>query len=518
MKKTFDGMFGSDIVNENDKRKDPIYSELKIPKELNKSRQEIFDMLGLDIIKKYENYDKGIFVKDKKGDQKFFVVSRKTRLELAETEYDTAYESIPEKMDRQKYLDYVRAVRSFLVKKYDEENIPVGQNSTNIENIKRNLKNFDNLDPFDHAVFYEDDGKKILKGYNNSGNSVNHWFPEMVSVRLTKGKGEHYSIFDQIRIEKLFFSKFKRIVVDNKLKIFDNYNLGGQKVFDGLGAGLRVVSGAQPVTNIRCPVAKFVWQWSIEQLHKYPAWNEFICWDPSMGWAGRLIGFLAASKHMELKNKRAVYIGTDPNEQIFDRYKSIEAFWKQYINTKNCIAEVKPLCIGSEEFHHSDEFKEFKGRGSVVYTSPPYFAKERYSDDPGQSYMKFAAYEDWKEGFLKQTIQNAYDFLMPGGLFFWNIADVYIGSKKMPLENDSKVLAKEIGFEYQEVLHQLMKTFPGRDLTGKMIEKQIASGSNFVKIKNPRAWQGGKQMYEEKIWQKFEPIYIFKKPLITNFC
>lgn len=229
-----------------------------------------------------------------------------------------------------------------------------------------------------------------------------------------------------------------------------------------------------------------------------------------MGWAGRLIGFLAASTATSIHDKRALYIGTDPNKQIFDRYKMIEKFWKQYINPM-CRAEVRPLCIGSEEFHKSDEFKEFKGRGSVAYTSPPYFAKERYSDDDGQSFKKFKAYDAWKDGFLKQTIQNAYDFLMPGGYFFWNIADVFIGTKKMPLESDSKTLAAEIGFEFQEVLYQLMKTFPGRDLTDELIKKQIKSGSNFVKIKNPQAMKSGKQKWESKIWQKYEPIYIFKK-------
>ena len=210
---------------------------------------------------------------------------------------------------------------------------------------------------------------------------------------------EHYSIFDQVRIRELWHSKFKRIIVDNKLKIFDNYDLSS-RVFEGLGAGLRVVSGAQPVTNIRCPVAKWIWTYSLKQFINE---DDFICWDPSMGWAGRLIGFLAGTTDWRFQGKRKMYIGTDPNQQIFDRYKKIESFWKQHIQPE-CEAEVRPLCIGSEEFHNSDEFKEFKGKGSVAYTSPPYFAKERYSSDEGQSYKKFAAYEDWRDGFLKQTI------------------------------------------------------------------------------------------------------------------
>ena len=485
----------------------PIYEELKFPPELDITRQEVFDWLGLDIIMKYKDYDAGIFVKDKKGDQKHFTLSREKRLEMDEKEYHLVYESVSEKKNLKAYIKYINDVRDFLIKSYDEDHIPIGQNNTSIENIIRNFNNFNKLDPFDEQTFFDEADKKILKGYNNSGNSVNHWFPEMVSVQLTKGKGSHYSIFDQVRIKELWQKKFYRIVVDNKLKIYDDYFMA-DKALSGLGGGLRVVSGAQPVTNIRCPVAKFVWQWSIKELYKDI--DDFICWDPSMGWAGRLVGFLAASTSSYLKGKRSMYIGTDPNAQIFDRYKKIEAFWKQHINPA-CPAEIIPLCIGSEEFHHSEEFKKYQGTGAVAYTSPPYFAKERYSDDPGQSYMKFAGYEDWKEGFLKQTIQNAYDFLMPNGLFFWNIADVYIGSKKMPLEEDSRIMAKEIGFEFQEILYQLMKTFPGRDLTSDMVEKQIKRGANFVKIKNPQAQLSGKQKYEHLIWQKYEPIYVFRK-------
>lgn len=504
--------FGENSIDKPDKSNNPLYEELKVPAELNKTRKEIFDWLGLDIITKVKKDPKtneyiiGKAVRDKKGSIKHFVVSKKEKVKMDKKSYEVVHESDVTLKDIEKYEKYVDIIRRFLIRKYDKENIPIGQNNNDIVNIIRNLRNFNKLDMFQKEVYYLYKGKKILKGYNNSGNSVNNWFPEMVSVRLTKGKdSEHYSIFDQIREKDLFFSKFKRIVVNNKLKIFDDSKIGIERVFDGLGAGLRVVSGAQPVTNIRCTVAKWIWEWSIKELDKN---NEFICWDPSMGWAGRMIGFLSASKHIE--NKRAMYIGTDPNEQIFDRYKKIEGFWKKHIN-HFCHAEVRPLCIGSEEFHNSDEFKEFKGRGSVVYTSPPYFAKERYSQDEEQSYKKFSEYEDWKSGFLKQTIQNAYDFLMPGGLFFWNIADVYIGSKKMPLEEDSKVLAKEIGFEFQEILYQLMKTFPGRDMTDEMIKKQIEKGSNFVQIRNENAMTAGKQKDKNEIWQKYEPIYVFRK-------
>lgn len=480
-------------VKQNGIKGRPLYEDLEIPAELNKTRRELFLWLGLEVTHKLDK-DGIHHIRDKKGDLKHFIVEAKEK----SVDYN------PEKYDQ-----YVDKIREFLTEKYETDGMPIGANNSAFETIKDNLRYFNELDVFHESVYYSENDKKILKGYNNSGNSVNHWFPEMVNIRLTKGKGEHYSIFDQVKRKDLFDKKFKRIVVDNKLKIFSKFP-GNEKVFEGLSAGLRVVSGAQPVTNIRCPVAKWVWAWSAKELNKF---DEFICWDPSMGWAGRLIGFLSASRRAEIYNKRCMYIGTDPNKEIFERYSKITNFWKTRVDS-SCKAEIRPLCIGSEEFHNSDEFKEFKGRGAVVYTSPPYFAKERYSQDSEQSYMKFPEYESWKEGFLKQTIKNAYDFLRPGGFFFWNIADVYIGSKKMALEKDSMEIAENIGFEYSETLYQLMKTFPGRDQTPENVEKQIAKGSNFVKLRNPKAYKGGnwKEAGKSEIYQKYEPIYVFKKP------
>ena len=87
--------------------------------------------------------------------------------------------------------------------------------------------------------------------------------------------------------------------------------------------------------------------------------DKIIVWDPSMGWAGRLLAFLAASTHPDLIKKKCIYIGTDPNTGIYNRYKMVEKFWKTYVD-KECTAEIIPLCIGSEEFHNTKEFKKYK--------------------------------------------------------------------------------------------------------------------------------------------------------------
>ncbi len=292
--------------------------------------------------------------------------------------------------------EFFEKLRLFLLNKYENENTPIGQGNSGHRQIDQNLQRLCNINIFTENISYlDEDGKRVLKGYNNFGNSVNHWFPEMGDVQITKGDSNHYSVIGQLRDPELFFKKVWRICMDNKIKQYKDWD---ETIFPKLNAGFRVVSGAQPVTNIRCTVAKWMWQYHSVKEYKTDS-DQFICWDPSMGWAGRLVAFLAAITHPHLVNKKCVYIGCDPNSDIYKRYFQIDKYWKEKIDG-HCKAEVHPLCIGSENFRHEKLFDQYKGQGDIVYTSPPYFAKERYSDDKEQSFRKFTEYESWRDGFL----------------------------------------------------------------------------------------------------------------------
>ena len=434
-------------------------------------------------------------------------------------------------MSGEELEEYFEKLRIFLLNEYEKENVPISGQKINLNTLQQEFWKLIKLDVFDPKVFYEEDGKKFLKGYYRYGLQINGWFPEMQDVKIAG----QYSIIDQLRDKELFYKKAHRIIIKNSLKV---YKRRDEMIFPKFGATFRVVSGAQPVTNIRPSVAK--WIWLNSALNNCKDQDEIIVWDPSMGWAGRLISFLSAMKHPDLSDKKKfIYIGTDPNKEIFDRYEKIITFWKQSIDIPiqekidekhvrkmygflkkkinlhlfenpyalfgdpKCYprlgskSEVHPLCRGSEDFNKTDLFKKFCGRGSIVYTSPPYFAKEQYSQDEGQSFKKFSGYQGWKEGFLKPTIENAYEFLAEGKLFYWNIADVKIGKDRLPLEQDSIEIAKEAGFTLKEKLYQLMKTFPGRDSSNQAIKKQIVNGANFIKT--------------EGKWVKYEPVFVFQK-------
>ena len=95
----------------------------------------------------------------------------------------------------------------------------------------------------------------------------------------------------------------------------------------------------------------------------------------------------------------------------------------------------------------------------VVFSSPPYFLQERYSDDPTQSWKKYSDQESWLNDFMGATLDNCAYCLKVGGILAVNIANVssYNGS----LEDDFVALAKSKGFKYTEKLALLLSAMPG---------------------------------------------------------
>jgi hypothetical protein len=151
-------------------------------------------------------------------------------------------------------------------------------------------------------------------------------------------------------------------------------------------------------------------------------------------------------------------------------------------------------CV-SEEMQHQPEFQEYRGKVDVVFTSCPYFAKEIYSNDPEQSAHKFPVFKDWCEGFLKPTIETAAEWLKPGGVLLWNIADAKFGGKLLPLEQCSIDYALGAGLVQQETIRLLMANMPGAN---RVDDEGHGTAKNTCKV-------DGRLI-------KFEPVYVFFKP------
>lgn len=125
--------------------------------------------------------------------------------------------------------------------------------------------------------------------------------------------------------------------------------------------------------------------------------------DFSSGWGDRLSGFMAS--------KAKSYFGVDPNTSLIDGYqKQKEKFGGR--------KKITMVCAGAEDIDYGDNKFDF------IFTSPPYFNVEKYSDDDKQSYLMYANPSEWIENFLCKAIDNAWEHLVVGGKIAINISDV----------------------------------------------------------------------------------------------
>ena len=128
--------------------------------------------------------------------------------------------------------------------------------------------------------------------------------------------------------------------------------------------------------------------------------------DFSSGWGDRLSGFMATDT-----TKR--YVGIDPSTKLFNGYsnqiKEYSKFTSKSISMINSTAEDAVI---DEEF-------------DLIFTSPPYFNIERYTQDKNQSFKMYKKLDIWLEKFLFFSISKYWNNLKEGGILAINIGDVY---------------------------------------------------------------------------------------------
>lgn len=122
--------------------------------------------------------------------------------------------------------------------------------------------------------------------------------------------------------------------------------------------------------------------------------------DPCMGWAGRLLGTVAAGWH---------YTGCDPNTETFANIGRLVDFLEIH-------GRVDLHCQGAEAFDYAQ-----CPPVDVVVTSPPYFNLEVYTDSETQSYNRHSSYESWRDQWWLPTVRNCLGILKPKGISAWNV-------------------------------------------------------------------------------------------------
>lgn len=194
----------------------------------------------------------------------------------------------------------------------------------------------------------------------------------------------------------------------------------------------KVYLAKQSPSNFRPTVAKSLFE-------RYG--NQGAIYDPCGGWGGRMFGFFASdcTEYVCCEPSTKTAIGL---LQIADEYDSIHK-----------MVEVHQCC--------QEDYAPARNHFDMVFTSPPYFDCERYSDEETQSYIRYPTIEEWNEGFLFKLISNAYSALKDGGYFVLNIAN----TKTAPeLEMQSQKYANEVGFKLQETLKLSLSSISGKGI------------------------------------------------------
>lgn len=140
------------------------------------------------------------------------------------------------------------------------------------------------------------------------------------------------------------------------------------------------------------------------------------------GYGGRLLAAIACG---------VSYLGIDASGE------QIEGSRRMAADLQNVTTHSVILSQGSA----TDLLDRLEPRSAdLVFTSPPYFDKERYGDDKWQSYVQFSSYEGWLNGFLESAIRQSFAVLKTHGHLVLNVAD----NRRFRLATDTSEILKKI--------------------------------------------------------------------------
>ena len=216
--------------------------------------------------------------------------------------------------------------------------------------------------------------------------------------------------------------------------------------------------------------------------------------DFSMGWGDRLCGFYASDYGKK-------YIGLDPKEDNHPIYQKQAEFYKKHNGFFEHEREHVFHCNPAEDF----DFSIYKDQVDLIFTSPPYFNVERYSEEESQSWMRYKTIDVWNEHFLHKALGNMIQTLKKGGIMAINISDVFStsGTERtyLSIVNPMNEYLESQGLIYKGCIGMEMAKRPNSGGAGMARENEVNKWS-----------EESLEAAEETKDQKFgEPIWIFQK-------
>lgn len=281
-----------------------------------------------------------------------------------------------------------------------------------VDNIRNLVAKFtpnirlENTDIKRHMKSQSQKSQKLQKYYCND-------IDDIVSNRATRrrqprrGNGKYVIIVDKwennYELNNLtdYFSEKERILCkfgDKPLAMdaWKTWPIGSSK--NTLETRDRFYKNVRVCNNFRITVALAV----LQMFGKPRRWLDI-----SAGWGDRLLAALLCG-HIDL------YYSTDPNKRLQKCYKKmIATFAATPADAKKFV--IKTAGFERVKIPHNDF--------DIVFSSPPFFDLERYSEYADDSITQFATEPAWCEYFLLPCVTKAGEHLRIGGIIV-----LYIGA------------------------------------------------------------------------------------------
>lgn len=277
------------------------------------------------------------------------------------------------------------------------------------------------------ATMFEEMLTKQLEVKNDGINTANHFHPHIWESHALNMRSPYDAYLEDRALRKAI-----RLALETTGKLTDV----------SIRNKLKIVNGAQMCSNFRPLVAKAIYQ-------RYLDGNRVL--DPSTGYGGRLLGFLSIPGE-------PTYTGIDPSTKTCFGNMAMAHFF----------GASERVNIIQSPFEDTGELGEF----DLAFTSPPYFRKEIYSEEPTQSCHRYQNFAAWLGGFWRPTISRVFDLLRPGGRFVINIQDVTIRKETYPLISETEAAMGRAGFVRIDTLEMRFPSF-GKGLEKWKVEKVL---------------------------------------------
>lgn len=240
---------------------------------------------------------------------------------------------------------------------------------------------------------------RLCQGYKDGYNISLLFNPHRLTCPTHRKEGIYYGLRD----DQKFRENFARFIVEvnNKVCVQSDYHK-----FIGLG-----MSNYQYVNEFQPYLARDIYKENCKDGDKIL--------NPCAGWGGRLIG-LASCMFKDIE-----YVETDPATETYNGLVKLKNFLRLGDNYKQYNLPFEDLELKKDYF-------------DFVFTSPPYFDTELYSEEETQSYKKNDSYDLWRDNFLYVMIDKIVYSMKKGAKCILNV-----GNKRYPISDDIKKYLKE---------------------------------------------------------------------------